>query len=170
MRQSTARSTENWMDRERAAHARLYPNEVRVPADPYGPIAAARREYLDRLVAQIRTRGRDPRVCLYALSVVEGQVPQASLDAAAVHAEQQSWQVLEGQSCTDPIGAIAIEDRPGWHCVRELIRTGRADGVVVVTADIVSRDIDEYRSELVWFEEHLGFIALVIPETVREQA
>ncbi|WP_256076491.1 recombinase family protein [Streptomyces sp. BpilaLS-43] len=157
------------MDRKRADHARLYPDEARVPADPYGPIAAARREYLDRIVAQIRTKGRAPRVCLYALSV-DGQAPRASLGSAAAYAERQSWQVLPEQSYTDPVEATAIEGRPGWRSVREQARKGFVDGVVVVTADIVSRHLGEYKVQIDWFEEHFGFVALVVPETVKSQS
>lgn len=170
MRQSNApRSNESWMDRERADHARRYPDEDRVPADPYGPIAAARREYVDRVVVQIRTRGRAPRVCLYALSV-DGQVPRASLDSAAAYAQRQSWQVLSERSYADPVDATDLKDRPGWLSVREQVRKGFVDGVVVVTADVVSRHLDEYRAELAWFEVHFGFVALVVPETFKRQS
>lgn len=169
MRQSTARSNQNWMDRERADHARLYPDEVRVATDPYVSIAAGRRENLERVVAQARARGRDPRVCLYALSI-DGQVPRASLVAAANYAERQSWQVGPKQSYTDPNSATAPKDRPGWGLLREQIRAGFADGVVVITAEVVSCRIDEYRRELGWFEEHRGFVALVASEISRGRA
>ncbi|HBF84502.1 MAG TPA: hypothetical protein DD420_32615 [Streptomyces sp.] len=165
MRQSTARRTQSWMDRERADHARLYPHEVRIEVDPYGPIGATRRENLDRVVAQVRARGRNPRVCLYAPSF-DGQVPRASLESAANYAERQSWQVGPQQFYTDPSGATAPQDRPGWSLVRQQVRAGFADGVVVITADVVSRQAARYREELDWFEEHHGFIALVVSEPV----
>ncbi|MFI5749106.1 hypothetical protein ACIBBE_24940 [Streptomyces sp. NPDC051644] len=158
MRQSTARTTQTW----------LYLSQVHIEANPYVPIAGARRVNLERVVAQARSRGRDPRVCLYALSFDE-QVPRASLDSAAAYARRKSWQVGSEQSFTDPDDATAPQDRPGWGHVRKQIRAGFADGVVVITADVVSSEVDEYRDELAWFEEHHGFIALVIPEITTER-
>lgn len=169
MRQSTARRTQNWMDHERAVRAQMHPDEVRVSVDPYGPIGAARRENLERVVAQVRARGRIPRVCLYAPSF-DGQVPRASLDSATNYAERQSWQVGPEQFYTDPSGATAPQDRPGWTLVRRQVRAGFVDGAVVITADVVSRQADEYREELGWFEEHHGFIALVVSEPVTGRA
>ncbi|MFD9428472.1 MULTISPECIES: hypothetical protein [unclassified Streptomyces] len=157
------------MDRERADRARLYPDEVRVAADLYGSIAAGRRENLERVVAQARARGREPQVCLYALSI-DGQVPRASLDAAANYAERQSWHVGPKQSYTDPNGATAPKGRPGWGLLREQIRAGFAEGVVVITAAVVSCRIDDYRRELGWFEEHRRFVALVASEIIRGRA
>jgi hypothetical protein len=163
MRQSTARTTQPCMDRERADQAWLTPDRVSFEVDPYVPIAAARRENLDRIVAQVRARGREPRVCLYAI-FFEGQVPRASLDSAAEYAQRQSWQVLSGQTHMDSDDLVVPGERPGWGLVRQQVRAGFADGVVVVTASVISHEADEYRSELDWFEEHFGFVALVVPE------
>ncbi|WP_251016015.1 hypothetical protein [Streptomyces sp. ISL-99] len=68
-----------------------------------------------------------------------------------------------GQSYVDHHGAGAPAARPGWCGVRQQILAGYADGVVVVTADVISPHIEEYRQELDWFE-HKGFVAVVIPE------
>ncbi|GHF33414.1 hypothetical protein GCM10010218_13140 [Streptomyces mashuensis] len=151
------------MDWERVDEAGLDPDKIRVSADPYGPLAAARRENLERIVARLHAKGRMPRVCLYALSV-GGQEPRHSLNAAAAYAVRQSWQVGVGQSYTDHQGPTDPVTRPGWCLVRQQIRAGYADGVVVVTHPVISPQVDEYRQEVDWFALHFGFIAVVVPE------
>ncbi len=169
MRQSTARrKPTSWMDQERDLEEGLNPNRFRVRADAYGSLAAARRDNLEQIVARARARGRMPRVCLYALAF-GGQEPQHSFNAAAACAVRQCWQVGAGQSYADHHGAGAPTARPGWCGVRRQILAGYADGVVVVTADVISSHVDEYRQELDWFE-HRGFVAVVIPETGQGQA
>lgn len=165
MRQSAVvRGTgQSWMDRERAFEAELYPDKLRVETDPYAPLEAARRDNLERIAARVRTSGRMPRVCQYALSV-GGQEPRHSLEAAAAFAVRQSWQVGVGQSYTDHHGATDPLTRPGWCLVRQQIRAGYADGVVVITPFVVSPHAGEYKQQLEWFAEHLGFIAVVAPE------
>ncbi|MEV6421731.1 hypothetical protein [Streptomyces sp. NPDC051662] len=151
------------MHREKALDAGLHPEKIRVEADPYVPIAAARREILEGIVTQLRARGRVPRVCRYALAV-GGQEPRHSLDAAAAFAVRQSWRIGVGQSYTDHHGAAESLTRPGWCLVRQQIRAGYADGVVVVTHSVVSPHIDAYKQQLNWFGAHFGFVALVVPE------
>ncbi|MGZ2358538.1 hypothetical protein LRE75_17840 [Streptomyces sp. 372A] len=169
MRESTApRKLISWMDRERDLEEWLSPGRFRVSTGAYGFLAAARRDNLERIVARARTRGRMPRVCLYALAF-GGQEPRHSFSAAAACAVRQCWQVGAGQSYADHHGAGAPTTRPGWCGVRRQILAGYADGVVVVTADVISSDMEEYRQELDWFE-HKGFVAVVIPETGRGQA
>ncbi|WP_371792288.1 hypothetical protein OG285_25170 [Streptomyces sp. NBC_01471] len=48
--------------------------------------------------------------------------------------------------------------------MRQQIRAGYADGVVVVTHSVISPRRDEYKQELRWIEEHSGFVAVVVPE------
>lgn len=164
MSQSTARRTSTtWMDQERAFEAELEPDRVRVETNPYAALAAARRENLERLVAQFHARGRVPRVCRYALAV-GGLEPRHSLDAAAAFAVRQSWQVGVGQSYTDHHGAADPLTRPGWCLVRQQIRAGYADGVVVVTHSVITSHTDEYKRQLDWFEMRSGFVAVVVPE------
>ncbi|MGC5042466.1 hypothetical protein ACLQ16_04015 [Streptomyces albidoflavus] len=168
MRQSTAHKTQTWMDLERAVEARLHPDQVRVEPDPYGFLAAMRRGHIERTVARLRAKGRMPRVCLYALSV-GGQEPRHSLNAAENYAVGQCWQVGVGQTYTDHRGATDPVTRPGWCSVREQVKAGYADGVVVVTASDISPHVDEYRQEIDWFGHHLGFIDLVISEVQKDR-
>ncbi|MEV0445973.1 hypothetical protein AB0I84_22540 [Streptomyces spectabilis] len=156
-------TTQNWMDRERAVEAELYPGEIRVETDPYAPLESARRDGLERTVTRVRSSGRMPRVCLYALSV-GGHEPRHSLEKAAAFALRQSWQVGVGQSYTDHYGATDPLTRPGWCMVRQQIRAGYADGVVVITPFVVSPHAAEYKQQLDWFAEHWGFIAVVAPD------
>jgi hypothetical protein len=107
-------------------------------------------------------------VCLYALSIDE-QRPRASLQAAAAYAARQSWHVEAGQTYTDCQGDEGPSARPGWNSVRERVRAGYADGVVVVTASVVSSHLEEYQQEIDWFGHHWGFIGLVIPEIRKAQ-
>ncbi|MER7224270.1 hypothetical protein [Streptomyces rubradiris] len=108
-------------------------------------------------------------MCLYALSF-RGHEPRHSLDALADYARCQSWQVGAEQSYTDHDGAVAPDLRPGWGLVRQQIRAGYADGVVVVTASVISTQLGEYRREIDWFGQHCGFVALVVPEAHRGRA
>jgi len=91
------------------------------------------------------------------------------LEAAATFAGHQNWQVGSGLIFTDHHGIEGPSSRPGWRAVREQIRAGYADGVVVVTATVVSTHVEEYQQEIDWFGHHWGFIGLVIPEIRKDQ-
>jgi hypothetical protein len=162
MRQSTAHRTPTTLIDRRGLEVRQNPDQLRVEAEAYGSFAVARRDNLERIVARARTHGRVPRVCLYALTF-GAQEPRHSFNAATACAVRQGWQVGAGQSYADLHGSGAPVSRPGWCGVRKQILAGYADGVVVVTADVISPRVEEYRQELNWFE-HKGFVALVIPE------
>ncbi|MFI9630033.1 hypothetical protein [Streptomyces sp. NPDC052042] len=114
-------------------------------------------------MASVRSRGRLPHVCLYALAF-HGCAPRASLAAAAAYAEEHSWQVRADQAFTDPYPPGRLRDRPGWNRVLQQIRGGYADGVVVITADVITTDPDEYERALVWFQAASGFIAVTAPD------
>lgn len=163
MRQSTTpHRGRDWMDQERAIDERLCPDKVRIEPDPLTRLMIARRATVERVVQQLRTNGRVPRVCLYALAV-GGHVPTHSLNAARAFAEQQGWQ-MGPEDYTDCHGTTGPMARPGWDQVRRRIRAGLVDGVVVLTHASISLRLDEYEGQLTWFDEHFGFIALVIPE------
>lgn len=164
MRHSDADVSRNGMDLGRTGRASLH-GDVRLAPNLYGPIATVRREQLNRIVTQIRVR-REPRVCLYAFAV-DGKTPAASLKSAAAYAAAQSWQVVAAQCDFDSMGGTALESRSGWGLVRDHVRAGFADGVVVVSADVVSADVDVYWRELEWFALRFAFVALVVPETER---
>lgn len=168
MRQSTTRRIQFGADTEHAVDVRLRPARVCFETDPHGPLAATRRGYLEQVVDQLKANGRAPRVCLYALSV-RGQRPNASLEAAATFAGHQNWQVGSGLIFTDHHGIEGPSSRPGWRAVREQVRAGYADGVVAVTATVVSTHVEEYQQEIDWFGHHWGFIGLVIPEIRKDQ-
>ncbi|MFI1408898.1 hypothetical protein ACH4Y0_03010 [Streptomyces sp. NPDC020707] len=76
-------------------------------------------------------------------------------------------QVRAEQCFTGDQAPTAPAARPGWHRVRQQIRFWYADGVMVVTASIISRRVDEYRQKIDWFGHYSGFIAVVIPEIQR---
>ncbi|WP_050502689.1 hypothetical protein [Streptomyces monomycini] len=135
----------------------------------YLSLEIARRANVDRTVAQLQAKGRVPRVCFYALSV-GSQEPRHSLEASEAFALRQSWQVGGGQSYTDRHSATSPVTRPGWCEVRHQVRAGYADGVVVVTASVISTRFEEYRREIEWFGEHLGFIDLVVPDVPKAEA
>ncbi|MBK3639485.1 hypothetical protein [Streptomyces sp. MBT33] len=163
MRQSTTpHRGRDWMDQERATDEWLRPDRVRIEPDPLTRLMIARRATVERTVQQLRGHGRVPRVCLYMLAV-GGHVPRHSLSAARSFAEQQGWQV-SAEDYTDCHGTTGPMARPGWDLVRRRIRAGLVDGVVVLTHAIISLRPDEYERQLTWFDEHFGFIALVIPE------
>ncbi|MFD4986468.1 hypothetical protein [Streptomyces sp. NPDC058374] len=121
-----------------------------------------RCDYLAQRVTQRRNSGRVPRVCLYALTVGQQQ-PCRSLDESKGFAVEQGWHVGR-RAFTDHFGATDPQTRPGWGLVRQQIRAGFADGVVVLTQSVISPHLDEFERQLSWFETHLGFIALVTPE------
>ncbi|MET7606236.1 hypothetical protein ABZS96_27735 [Streptomyces avermitilis] len=163
-----ARGPLSQMDRQLAFEAQLNPEAMHIEANPYALLEAARRENLGQVVAQLQSRGRCPRACLYALSV-GGQAPRHSLNAAAAFAEHQSWQVGANQSYTDDQGATDSLARPGWRLVRQQVRAGYVDGVVVVTRSVISSRTDEYREQLAWFEQHFAFVGVVVPEVQKVQ-
>lgn len=135
---------------------------------PGSSFAAERRANLARVVARVRSHGRTPRVCLYALATA-GQAPRHSFDKAQAFAVRQGWQTGSEQRFCDHQGAGSLETRPGWCCVRRQILAGYADGVVVITTDAISVSGEELRRELEWFE-HRGFVAVVAPEAGRAWA
>ncbi|QDN54109.1 hypothetical protein [Streptomyces sp. S1D4-20] len=165
MRQSiTARRAPDWMDVEHQRDAEWHPDRVRVEPDPSARLAALRCDNLQKVVAEVRAKGRAPRVCRYALSV-GGHRPSNSLDAAAAFAVRNSWQAGgEEQTFTDPHGAPNPELRTGWRLVRKQIRAGYADGVVVTTSSVISTHAEVYEQELLWFEMHCAFVAVIAPE------
>ncbi|MGW7397271.1 hypothetical protein ACWGH7_12290 [Streptomyces cyaneofuscatus] len=92
------------------------------------------------------------------------------LESAQKYARRRSWAVSRGQVFTGADDATAPDGRRGWSSARELVLAGRADGVVALTADVFSGEIDRYRYELAWLEQHFGFEALVVPETTGAQS
>jgi hypothetical protein len=164
MRQSiTTRRAPDWMDVERQWHATCYTDKVRVEPEPHARLAALRCANLQHVVAQVRAKGRSPRVCLYALSIGD-HWPTNSLEASAAFAVRNAWQVGgEGQTITDHYGCPTPELRTGWSLVRKQVRSGYADGVVVTTTSVISPRPEEYEQELRWFELHRAFVAVVAP-------
>ncbi|MFF5567689.1 hypothetical protein ACFY7Z_20430 [Streptomyces sp. NPDC012623] len=163
MRQSiTAHRTPDWMDAERERDVEWNPGKFPVEPDPIARLAALRSDNLRRVVAQVRAKGRAPRVCRYALRI-DGHWPSTSLAAATAFAVRQAWQVGEEQTFTDPHGAASPGTRTGWCLVRKQIQAGYADGVVVVTTGVISPHTDEYEEELHWFELRRAFVAVVAP-------
>ncbi|MCL7377001.1 recombinase family protein [Streptomyces sp. 35G-GA-8] len=143
--------------------ARLYPDKVRIESEPHTRLAALRRDNLEQVIARLRVQGRVPRVCRYALSV-GGHWPSNSLDAAAAFAVLNSWKVGgEKKTFTDHHGSPDPELRAGWCEVRNQIRAGYADGVVVTTTSVISRNADEYERQLHWFHMHCAFVAVIAP-------
>lgn len=149
-----------WLEGE-GSRERLHRGVISV-APLTARLLAARRDHLDLTVEQIVGRGRAPRVCLYARSV-GGQEPKQSLATMRQYAEEQGWRV--GDSYTDPYGEIPPEARPGWSGVRSAVHCGFADGVVVVTHDVISADLAVYEQQLAWFRERPAFVAVLVPET-----
>ncbi|MFD7861397.1 hypothetical protein [Streptomyces sp. NPDC059783] len=82
---------------------------------------------------------------------------------------RQGWRAGDTQRYCDHMGAGSPAARPGWSCVRRQILEGYADGVVVITTDAISVNVEELRRELDWFE-HRGFVAVVAPEAGRAWA
>ncbi|MBT2405585.1 MULTISPECIES: hypothetical protein [unclassified Streptomyces] len=164
MRQSiTTRRAPDWMDVERQRDAKWHPDKLRVEPEPHARLAALRCDNLRDVVAQVRGKGRVPRVCRYALSV-GGYWPTSSLEASAAFAVHNAWEVGgEDRIFTDPYGSPNPELRTGWSLVRKQIRSGYADGVVVTTASLISPHPEEYEQELRWFELHRAFVAVVAP-------
>ncbi|MFF3730764.1 hypothetical protein ACFYXM_10705 [Streptomyces sp. NPDC002476] len=165
MRQSgTAPDTgADWMDQEREWNRQFHPEKFVISPGPWPRLTGLRNELLQRVVASVCSRGRLPHVCLYALAF-HGCAPRASLDAAAAYAEERSWRVRDGRAFTDPYPPDRLRHRPGWNRVLEQIRGGYADGVVVITTDVVTTDPDEYEQELARFQAVSGFIAVTAPD------
>ncbi|MEE1797526.1 hypothetical protein PUR57_02300 [Streptomyces sp. JV176] len=151
------------MDVEREHDMMWNPDKVWVEPDPGPRLAALRCNNLQQVVAQVRARGRTPRVCRYALRI-DGHWPSNSLDAATALAVRNAWQVGgREQTFTDHQGTSSPELRTGWCLVRNQIRAGYADGVVVTTTGVISPRSDEYEAELHWFELRCAFVAVVAP-------
>lgn len=169
MRQSVTPHHQDWMDRERAWDEVLHPGRPRVEVDPLVRLMNARLDVLNDRLALLRERGRMPRVCLYSLAV-RGQEPTHSMCTARDFALRQGWQVGgPNQLVTDRFGATDPLLRPGWSLLRYQIRAGYADGVVALTHSVISPHLDEYELQLDVIKNHLGFIALVTPESAGQQ-
>jgi hypothetical protein len=140
------------------------------PPDPWARLATARRTLLDLTVLGLTAGRRVPRVCRYALAHGTHR-PTHSLYAASQAAARRGWQVGgEEQVFTDPYGSPAPQDRTGWCRVRRHIKAGYADGVVVVTTDVITTDLTEFEKELAWLEAHNAFLAVVVPLTDTPQS
>ncbi|MDJ1136288.1 hypothetical protein [Streptomyces iconiensis] len=164
-----SRLAAEWMDRESPFGQRLVPQAMGVGPDP-GLCAMKRRcSNLARQVAVLREKGRTPRVCLYALTAHTGEVPTRSLGEVRAFAVREGWLVGARQIITDRTGPARPTVRSGWSRVRRNVRSGYADGVVALAQSAITPRRDEYESQLQWFEDHFGFIALVYPEIPEEQ-
>ena len=163
------RADMEWMDREGDFRGSLFPQAVRIEPDPRLRVMKRRRSDLGHRVAALRERGRVPRVCLYALGVSAQSAPALSLGAVRAFAVREGWHVGTNQIFTDHTGPIHPASRPGWIRVQRHVRSGYADGVVALTQSAVTPRWGEYETQLQWFADHLGFIALVHPEIPVEQ-
>ncbi|WP_416975805.1 recombinase family protein [Streptomyces sp. 4F14] len=112
-------------------------------------VEAVLRKLQERALTRVLANGRVPRVCLYA--------EERSLETVRAFAEARGWRA--GHWYSDDCSQSAYADRPGWGLVRQQIRSGRADGVVMPAHFDVGRD--EYAEELAWFSAHLAFVAVV---------
>lgn len=164
--QSTTRASSaptDWMDRENDSDRWLRPDIPRVSPDRSVQLMKLRREQMERRLEALRLRGRVPRVALYA-PTVNGQSPDRSLAAVREFAEKMQWQIGRDQTFTDCVSLAAPEG--GWPQVRRQIKSGFADAVVALTRASISTELDAYETELNWFTQYGGFIALVHAENV----
>lgn len=161
--QTTLRSGTDWRGRESALQHSLYSDGVGVAPDPDIRLMNRRCATLGHRVAQLKARGRTPRVCLYALTA-DSQGPVPGLDKARALAVREGWQVGAEQVFVDDYGPSIPATRSGWVAVQRQVRSGFADGVVALTPSAIAPCREEYESQLRWFTEHFGFIALVHAE------
>lgn len=158
----------DWMDRDNAYDRLYFPDVPRVSTDRNLQLMKLRREQMERRIEAIRICGRVPRIILYARTM-NGRSPARSLAAAREFMERMQWQAAREGAFTDCLSLAAPEDRYGWLRIKQQVKSGFADGVVVLTRATISAQLNEYESELNWFAMHSGFIALVHAEHVVPQ-
>ncbi|MFJ2819357.1 MULTISPECIES: hypothetical protein [unclassified Streptomyces] len=158
----------DWMDRDNDFERLFHPDVPRISPDRNVQLMKLRREQMARRLETLRTCGRVPRVVLYARTL-NGQSPHRSLAAAREFTERMEWQVGREAPFTDCRSLAAPEERFGWLQVKRYVKSGFADGAVVLTRAAVSTGLDEYETDLSWFAMHGGFIALVHAENVVSQ-
>jgi len=115
-----------------------------------GAVQSAFQELPARVVVRAAANGRFPRVCFYA--------PQGSLVVVRSFAEGRGWRI--GEWFTDDYPWSKCVARPGWGLVRQAVRSGRADGVVVPAWSVVSSSWGECAEQVAWFGERVAFIAV----------
>ncbi|WP_326692297.1 MULTISPECIES: hypothetical protein [unclassified Streptomyces] len=152
------------LEGERGFGRSLFSDSVRADPDPSLTAMRRRRANLGHRIAALRGQGRVARVCLYARAMSDAEVPARSLEAVSVFAAQEGWHARTGRVFTDQAGPSSPTARPGWIRVQQHVRSGYADGVVALTHSAISLRCDEYETQLQWFADHFGFIALVHPE------
>lgn len=166
MRQNiTPNPGRDWMDQKHAFQPSPRPSDTNAQIAATERLGTLRLDSLNRRVAQLWAVGRVPRVCLYTLAI-GGKGATHSLDEARQFALRKGWQAATTQTVTDYHRATTPRSRPGWSSVCQQIRSGFADGVVAITHTAISSDLLEYEYQLQYFDRHLGFIALVTPETI----
>ncbi len=158
----TPRVAPDWMDRDNALEQSLRPG-VWVGTDPNARLMRIRQEQLRLALTSLTSVGRMPRVCVYGLAV-NGQIPHRSLAAAEAYAAEMGWLLSGSRTYVDEAELAGPSDRPTWTLVKSRIRSGFADGVVVLTRSLISRHDEAYERELIEVAEGRGFVALVHPE------
>ncbi|MET8979393.1 hypothetical protein ABZX85_27700 [Streptomyces sp. NPDC004539] len=87
--------------------------------------------------------------------------PEWSLEAMRRFVERHKWKA--GRVFMDDFLWSTCTARPGWGLVRMEIGSGLADGVVVLTKHVVSRNAGEYAEQLAWLRGRSAFIAVMQP-------
>jgi len=81
------------------------------------------------------------RVAVYARVAVCAAEEQllSQIEACRKYAEERGWTVVA--EVTDNGMSGATLDRPGLKCIRDLVRAGEIDAVVVYTLDRLAREV-----------------------------
>ncbi|MET8983426.1 hypothetical protein ABZX85_48495 [Streptomyces sp. NPDC004539] len=90
-------------------------------------------------------------MCFYA--------PEQSLATVTAFAEERGWRA--GPRYTDDETWRTCVARPGWGLVRQQVRSGRAEGVVVLSDLDAGAVRCDFMEQLAWFGTHLAFVAVV---------
>lgn len=160
----TACSSTSWADQDNASHRKGFPDRPRITTDPIGRLMDLRRQQLDICLRSLAAKGRVPRVGLYALTV-DGRSPARSMEDNRLFAEREGWRVGREQKFNDDrLGLTDLGTRPGGTRMKAQVKSGFADGVVVLTQSVISGDLERYERELAWFATAVAFIAVVYPE------
>ncbi|MEU3401804.1 hypothetical protein [Streptomyces filamentosus] len=125
------------------------------------------RQRLNTLSFTRERKARPERAVALYVRTVRGEDVTPIFDSLQREAGRRHWHVarrFHDQAELEPGAHPVPEHWPGWRAVRDLIRRGQLDGVLVPDRTHISTNLAAYTAELKEIAELQGFTELLVRE------